>query len=180
MHNLSLRTLLRAETKDIHSQLDSITGIFSSIEQYKHFATNTYRFRISLEHALSPLDNWSPQKLGPHLRDDLHDLGVTPRPDHRLYAHTLNTAEHVGALYVLEGSSLGAQLLLRRAITLGLDAHFGARHLAQQVSEPKRWSRFVSLLETIPKHLHPQVIASAKAVFEHALHIYRDPIDDIH
>lgn len=177
---LSLRSLLRAETKDIHSQLDSITGIFSNIEQYRHFATATYRFRLSLEFALDSLDIWSPQKLGPYLCDDLDDLGVTRRPCPRSYSIRLNTAEQVGALYVLEGSSLGAQLLLRRATALGFDAQFGARHLAQQVSEPRRWPHFVALLDSLPEHFHHQAIASAKRVFEHAFDIYRDPANDIH
>lgn len=180
MHNLSLRSLLRAETQDLHSQLDSITGIFTEIDQYKRFAIGTYRFRISLEPSLDCLDMWRPQKLGAHLRDDLHDLGVTPQSDHRLYSPHLNTAEQIGVLYVLEGSSLGAQLLLRRALALGLDAQFGARHLARQVSEAGRWSRFVALLDGMPERLHQQAVASAKQVFEHAFQIYKDPIHDIH
>lgn len=179
MHDLSLRSLLRSETKDIHSQLDSITGIFSNIEQYKYFATSAYRFRVSLESSFDSLGIWSPQKLGPHIRDDLHDLGVTPPSDHRPYSFCLNTAEQVGALYVLEGSSLGARLLLRRALALGLSAQFGARHLARQVSEPKRWSGFVAVLDSIPESVHQHAIMSAKRVFEHALQIYKDPIDDI-
>ncbi|AIK41062.1 heme oxygenase family protein (plasmid) [Brucella anthropi] len=68
-------------------------------------------------------------------------------------------ADHAGApvdlpsaidtLYVLEGSALGATLLIQKACLLGLGAGYGARHLAKQVGNLAGLKKTVSLLETM-------------------------------
>lgn len=73
-------------------------------------------------------------ELGPHAHDP--------------YPYDLDEARLLGVLYVLEGSSLGAQLLVKQAALLGLSEHNGARHLASQTSDPKRWPAFVKILES--------------------------------
>ena len=63
-------------------------------------------------------------------------------------AVTVSTiAQTLGVLYVLEGSALGARLLLRRAEALGMNSKFGARHLALQTAMPTAWPNFLSILE---------------------------------
>ena len=52
-----------------------------------------------------------------------------------------------GALYVLEGSSLGARILFKRAQALGLSAAFGARHLALLSGSIDGWRSFLDRLE---------------------------------
>ena len=53
----------------------------------------------------------------------------------------------LGLAYVLEGSALGARLLDRQARALGLDAGFGARHLAAQTADLAAWHTFLGALE---------------------------------
>jgi heme oxygenase (biliverdin-IX-beta and delta-forming) len=55
----------------------------------------------------------------------------------------------IGTLYMLEGSALGAALLIQKARLLGLGAGYGARHLAKQVGNRAGWKKTVSLLETM-------------------------------
>ncbi len=54
----------------------------------------------------------------------------------------------LGALYVLEGSSLGAKWVARRAAALGVDHHHGAFHLGHQIADPNAFGNFLHLLET--------------------------------
>lgn len=53
----------------------------------------------------------------------------------------------MGTLYVLEGSILGSQVLLKRALQLGLSDTHGARHLALQSGGIDEWRRFLAVLE---------------------------------
>jgi hypothetical protein len=110
------------------------------------------RFRAPLERAVVSLvsktdEEWSFIPISDHLRADLNDLGGPAYREPLSSSCQLDAKRLPGALYVLEGSSLGAQLLVKRAALLGLSAHHGARHLAQQTGDPKRWPAFVKTLE---------------------------------
>ena len=52
----------------------------------------------------------------------------------------------VGVLYVLEGSSLGARVLVKAAAEMGLSAEFGARHLFRQAGDRDAWRSFVAMM----------------------------------
>jgi heme oxygenase len=69
---------------------------------------------------------------------------------------------------VLEGSSLGARLLYRDAQKLGLNATFGARHLAQQSAGFETWRGFQTLLESAEGIELRAAIAAANTAFETA------------
>ena len=94
------------------------------------------------------MDGWRFLPVSHLLRDDLSDLGEPGPHAHDPYPYDLDEARLLGVLYVLEGSSLGAQLLVKQAALLGLSEHNGARHLASQTSDPKRWPAFVKILES--------------------------------
>lgn len=173
MHDVSLRTTLRQHTADIHARLDSIAGDLGSVARYRAFLVGSYRFRSIVEPALDAAEFWPMLPLLPHLARDLEDLGITP-PAAAPPIHLPTSSAQLGALYVLEGSALGARLLQRRAAALGFDARCGARHLARQVADPARWPRFLRLLETSPGVDRIAALAAAQAAFERALDSYAE------
>ena len=68
--------------------------------------------------------------------------------------------------------SLGARLLERRAAGLGFDERHGARHLAAQISDKRRWPDFLARLEAVQPGARDDVIAGAASTFDFALDIY--------
>ncbi|MEP1154697.1 biliverdin-producing heme oxygenase [Roseibium sp.] len=84
------------------------------------------------------------------VKQDLVDLDVEVPSD--LPANnkqwTMSFAEALGWLYVIEGSKLGAAVLSKAAVKLGLCDTFGARHLAPAPEGPARhWRRFTDKLD---------------------------------
>lgn len=72
------------------------------------------------------------------------------------------------AIYVAEGSNLGAASLFKAVAALGLDAGFGARHLAGYPDgRAQHWREFTAALDAL--ELEPEedarVIAGTEAVF---------------
>lgn len=74
-----------------------------------------------------------------------------------------------GALYVMEGSALGARTLLRDAVALGHDAAHGATFLHAHAvgGRGRRWSRFLTLLEDLGRGLdRRKACAAAEQTFQ--------------
>lgn len=167
----TLRSALRARTASSHQELDQAVGHFGDLASYGAFAINSFRFRQGVEAALADAPpGWAVDPLAPVIARDLTDLDLNVPPS--APAPAIDTsAQRLGAAYVLEGSSLGARLLVREAKKLGLSEIFGARHLAQQAGDHDRWRRFMAELETTPAS-HDEVIAAAEATFRFALSIY--------
>ena len=83
-------------------------------------------------------------------------------------------AELLGALYVLEGSALGARLIMKSAQALGLGATFGARHLAAQAGDALAWRSYLDLLLNAPLDDAGEATLhrAAAAVFDHFAYAY--------
>lgn len=151
MNDTQRRWVLRNRTAEAHAIVDAAIGAFDDRESYKRYLLATYRFRIPMERRLEGFDwpdglgDWRPRRIGAQLTADLLDFDL-PLPDLEDFASPLEQSRLYGALYVLEGSSLGAQVLLRRAENLGLSRDFGARHLAVQ-STVESWRGFLVHLE---------------------------------
>lgn len=57
-------------------------------------------------------------------------------------------AEALGWLFVSEGSKLGAAFLIKRAVALGMNETFGARHLAEPAGgRAEGWKTFTRTLD---------------------------------
>ena len=150
MHLTPLRDDLRQATRAIHQQLDDLVGGFANLREYQRYLVASHAFRRTAEAALGPGDacGWSALAVTPTAEQDLADLDCVARSSlPSLMPHSHSSSWRLGAHYVLEGSGIGARLLFRRAEQLGLNADFGARHLAQQSGDRERWPRFLALLE---------------------------------
>lgn len=145
------RFQLRERTAAAHAAVDAAIGGFDSIDTYKRYLASLYGFRAPLEAGLEAdcsamLGPWRPASIAGALRADMADLGV-PIPALCPVDLPVNRDGLLGTLYVLEGASLGARLLLRRAEALGLTPIHGARHLALQAARSGEWRAFLDILE---------------------------------
>ncbi|MBI1684169.1 biliverdin-producing heme oxygenase [Caulobacter hibisci] len=156
---ISRRARLRAVTADLHDSIDSEisrTGLMTTRDGYVAYLNATLAARAKIEALLDAsgaAEVYAPwSRISAALRQDVADLGEKPSfGDPGAPAPTpLGVAGIWGALYVLEGSAMGARLLLRRAAGLGFTGQFGARHLAQQTSGLPWWRHFVSALDEAP------------------------------
>jgi heme oxygenase (biliverdin-IX-beta and delta-forming) len=123
------RTALKEATAEAHAALDAMVGHFQTLDDYKLYLTGIASFRLPVEAWLSQtrlpadLDGYAPHMVQPELEADLADLQA-PEPKNQQAFRPPEGEGVVGLLYVLEGSSLGARLLAKRAEALGLSANF--------------------------------------------------------
>lgn len=169
---------LKAATRDSHGALDAriMAGdIFASRAQFARFLRVQYRFHRDVDalYAHPAVDVLLPD-LGerrrlPLVAQDLSDLEQTlPEPAVRGLAAEPSLAEALGWLYVAEGSNLGGTVLYKMAGRLGLDAGFGARHLAAHPDGAARhWRAFTAALDSVvlSDAQEQQVIDAADAAF---------------
>lgn len=145
------RFQLRERTAAAHAVVDSAIGDFDSVASYRRYLQSLYRFRAPLEAAVAAdwsaiLGGWRPAAVADALREDMIDLGIEP-PAVDGPGNAIDRRELLGTLYVLEGASLGARLLYKRAQALGLSESYGARHLARQCARLDDWRAFLDILE---------------------------------
>lgn len=148
---------LSAATDALHQHLHTLVAAaapFDDRDRYGRFVAVQYQFQSEIE----PLyRRASLQALIPDLAvrsrraavaADLADLGL-PLPEVPMTdAAAINDQESLGWLFVSEGSTLGAAILLKRAQALGLSENFGARYLAPAPQGRARWwKQFVDVLD---------------------------------
>lgn len=174
---MSRRELLKAATQDAHRDLDarvSTAHYFTSPADYADWLATSYRFHSIAEKALeaggvaSVLTDWPARKKTPLIARDLADLGVAVGlpvvgPSVSQVAglavspvvgddqfHLADANACLGALYVIEGASMGARVLLVAARRLGMSAQHGARQLTAAAESFGPWHTFVAMLEAAP------------------------------
>lgn len=165
---------MRAHTADSHGRLDRAVGLFDAIDPYKTYLQKTHAFRKVMEAELAGFDAWSVVSLAGLVSDDLADLVTPPLSVPPLDRVDGGEGHRLGMAYVLEGSGLGARILVKRAAELGLTSTYGARHLAAQTDDPARWRSFMGLLDTVPEGQFDQVLAGAEQSFQFALSVYAE------
>jgi heme oxygenase len=176
------RFLLRERTADRHQAVDDAVGSFDTLQHYCNYLQGLYSFRLPLEAWLGDLDwpphfgRWRPMPIGEIILRDMDDLNVTERRIEPSIPQHADLETLLGALYVLEGSSLGARLLVSRARRLGLDETYGARHLASQ-AQSDGWKSFLQLLDTAPTMDMDKVVGASRTVFAHAETAFKGILD---
>jgi heme oxygenase len=148
------RWQLRERTTEAHQALDSLIGAFESEDAYRayphpawlHSGSASSRW-FAVDRLPPALAGYQPSLIGAELLRDLDDLGLQhPQP-----AATSGIGgsgdDMFGVLYVLEGSALGARLLVKSAEKLGFDSSRGARHLVRQSAELDNWRDYLKRLD---------------------------------
>ncbi len=172
MATASLRSALRERTSQLHHQLDTQVGKFTAQSDYADYVTRSYIFRAAIEPRLAGDGRWQFPPLATLLAQDLADLDRPVPTALSAQVPPINAAERLGMLYVLEGSGVGARLLLRRAKAIGFTEAFGARHLGQQAGDTRRWPQFLEVLEHAPASEHDDILRASEAAFRLALEAY--------
>lgn len=167
------RHALRLATRGLHGKLDGLIGRFSDLGAYSSYLLVSTAFRASVEAELQPeavrAAGLSPLSLVEELHRDRRDLGLTEAAGPTEAGLGCHRSAHLGALYVLEGASMGARVLMADAERIGLSGSFGARHLARQVAAAGRWPRFLLHLEDMQDFDLQGGIAGACKAFELAI-----------
>lgn len=165
MDGKEFRHFLRARTQEAHTRLDDLVGALDSPERYRRFVRGLYRYRAPVEAFLreaawpDAFGDWRPQEISDLLAQDLADLGE-PVPEEPELEASNDIETLVGLSYVLEGSALGARVLIGQAAALGFDERNGARHLKQQAQDLTNWRSFIEVIGTLPG-IDPARVAAA-------------------
>lgn len=179
----SLLEALRTGTALLHVALEKRLPFFSECldsDGYQRLLQAYYGFYGSIEAALydcglipAGLD-LAPRMKTPTLLDDLHALGLNDDAIRALprcaELPSFDTpAACLGALYVLEGATLGGQVLRREmARRLGLDASNGGAFLNVYGAETgRRWKDFLDYLhnQTLNADARQRAVMAARSTF---------------
>jgi heme oxygenase len=172
---------LRERTRSVHERLDTAVGSFKTVEQYRCYLIALRRFRAAMDGELKRIvwpTGWTfrPTALAAALDKDADDMSLAPSERITLRLDLSENSALLGALYVLEGSALGARILRQRAAALGLDENFGARHLAVMSKDIAQWQSFLLLLDEAVDFDAERAAASANAVFALAVRCFESDV----
>jgi heme oxygenase len=177
MRASSRRFALRNATSEIHERLDRAVGDFQGLPGYAAYLRGLIGFRGPMEAGLAAVAwpshwAWRPTLIGADLAADAADLRLPPRLEQSPPDLPQGPSALIGMLYVLEGAILGSRLLCKRAERLGLDARFGARHLAAMAGSGENWRGFLAHLDSSPDYDPEAAARSASSAFAFALHSF--------
>jgi len=167
----SRRFALKRATDEAHAGLEAIVqsgDMFGSVDGYRRYVAATWAMRdhferlLDINGAADLWPDWPGRRIAGLAAQDMLDLGVAARPPQINRPSRLTAAELLGVIYVLEGSSLGARILVRMVTALGFSRNFGARHLFAQSDSSSAWRSFISVLDASPQ---PPCHSTARTVF---------------
>ena len=183
---------LRDETRDLHEGLERDLDWrrrMSSVDGHRGLLARWWGFHAVFEpliEAHPPFPGLGPRRKLHLLEADLRalgmpDAGIQALPRIRRQSLPNDWAGLVGAMYVLEGSTLGGQVIARyvRTVLAGTVAHgayayyeaYGRTHVGPM------WRAFQERLSTeVPHGSHDEVIAGARRTFA-ALRAWLAPDD---
>lgn len=174
---------LRAGTAELHIALEKRLPFFSDAldtQAFVRLMQAYYGFYLPLENALLlsdaiPADfELTPRLKTPTLRADLLALGVSAEaleslPQCEQLPLIDSSAACLGVLYVLEGATLGGQILRREISSrLGLEANNGAAFLdIYGAATGRRWRDFIEYLGSRPMSATERaaVVTAAQTTF---------------
>ena len=179
----SVLVLLKTETAEIHRRVEDVLNIRDpalSRAEYREILISFYKIYRPLEyrfvqHALLLSPDFNLElRLKTHLiQTDLIDLGCTDTQlntieDSEAFVDVNSSQTLIGALYVVEGATLGGQLIcrsLRQNLNLGNEAHRFFSGYGEKTGQ--MWKEFCRLAteSTCPDDF-AGVLLSAKLTFE--------------
>ena len=172
----SVRHLLRQRTGDLHVELDGILSHtdFDDRRSYASFLTRQAEPLFAIERSIDnsafaiDLPDWAERQRSDAMRRDLAILGVAPSPPDPSNPVLDVPDQLLGALYVLEGSRLGAKYLVRQARSSRDPAVREATAYLSHGEGKPFWPTFLTVLgERENRGLDPELlIAGARSAFE--------------
>lgn len=178
-HDLPLSQHLRHATRSTHDRLDAAIMAaqpFADLGRYGGLVQINAAF-LALASPLyqapalvALLPDLRARDRAPAAQADLATLGLALAPLPATSLDPEDRAAALGWLYVAEGSSLGAAVLLAQARGLGLTPDHGARHLASTApgGPARHWAAFCTALDAVPLdgQQRQAAVAGAQAAFQ--------------
>jgi heme oxygenase len=149
----TLRARLRDATADAHARLDAQLGALDlgGRDGYRVFLEANAAALLPLEDALEQagvarlFPDWTSRSRRDAIRADLARMGGTTRP--LAVAPLPDIGSVLGTMYVLEGSRLGAAVLLKQVAASPDPAVAGATAYLAHGAGERLWPSFLALLE---------------------------------
>jgi heme oxygenase len=171
----SLRTLVRERTASAHEALEilplmrTIASGVPSLPDYRRYLALQWRLHAPLEAALPQWvpESWRALRLvkAGWLLSDLQALGAL-RPAPGEAADIGSAAQALGILYVLEGGTLGLQVVAQRMRCDHPARATAFRFMTGYGSETgSNWRRFIARLEELPQAQWPRALDAACDTF---------------
>ena len=176
----SIVALLRSRTQDAHSALEAQLGLLeqpASIEYYAHVLSRLLGFQLVWEQDIKAFPALARElemrsRLR-HLRRDLKALGLTEAEISSMplcgdaHSLTVDEARALGSFYVLEGSTLGGQLITRHLSSAHWLPAEGLCYFNPYGSRTgEMWRSFRRWLESQAQHhAANDIVAGARATF---------------
>lgn len=166
-----VRHSLRAATAQAHERLDACARRvnLADRESYGRFLQAQSGPVVALEAALQDfgaarlLPDWPLRRRTAALRHDLEFLRLHPKSPAGI--RLTSAAQAFGTLYVLEGSRLGARVLLQQILAAAPELKPATRFLSHG-SDQRLWTTFVQNLETkVGVNDFPECIQGARYAF---------------
>lgn len=172
----SLRDVVRQRTAQAHRALEAvplmraIAGGFPTEGDYRDYLAGHLWLHGPLEVALMPWvpKGWQSTRLikAQWLLGDLLAAGGADQPAHGSPVAIGSEAEALGALYVLEGGTLGLQVVRKRMQATGSGPCVASRFmLGYGDATGSNWRDFCAQLDVLPKAGWPQALTAACATF---------------
>lgn len=161
----TLRRILKRETRDSHDRLDAAMGDLpvGSVDGYTLFLVTQYRSREPIERWIAdalPADE-APPAQAPLIARDLAELAV-PLPPTRDFS-LAESADPVGLVWALAGSSLGNRTMLHHRQKIGAT---GPEHFLSDTAMTEFFTRLrVRIERPVSDELAQRAIAGAQAAF---------------
>ncbi|MBI1226715.1 MAG: hypothetical protein GC192_15885 [Bacteroidetes bacterium] len=177
---MSIAAQLKSDTFELHQQTEammpSVALMDGSLSQaeYAQLISSLYRIHFKIEFFLEnalikypELAAFFHKKL-PWLKADLAEMGVeTPTVSSNIPVPPHGEAALMGMIYVLEGATLGGQVILKGLKKNAALQHFNNRYYSgyEQLTGA-RWKSFLENLEaTVPPKSAAKAVEGAKFVF---------------
>jgi len=173
------RFALKRATNEAHERVESVVrdaGMFESREGFRRYLAATFEMRSRYERLLDMnranlvWADFPTRKIADLVGQDVADLGGVAVNPEQVDSQALSAGKLLGIMYVLEGSSLGARILVKSAANMGLTPDFGARHLFKQAEDRGAWRSFIAAMSVsseAPCHV------TARATFDDFAAAYR-------
>jgi heme oxygenase len=176
----TLRALLRAATAAAHARLDAgMAHGLANDRDYRSYLRGMHAFvagTVPAVRAHAAGWEWRLPDWQDLLARDLQHVDPGARPLAVEAAATPCSDAALGALYVIEGSALGARLLLRDARRLGHTQTRGGAFLHEHGADAGagRWAAFLRLLEDVGRNVDRRATcAGAEDTFQLAERCFR-------
>jgi heme oxygenase (biliverdin-IX-beta and delta-forming) len=166
-----LREKLKQATAPAHRDIDAQFSRFdlTSVAGYRRFLEASAAALVPLEAALevagiaSVIDDWPQRSRRAAIVSDLARLNGAVRPLGEFAP--LNRSTALGVMYVLEGSRLGAKVLLRTIAVRSEPEIAAATRYLRHGAGQALWPSFLLTLEREPQNAEAEIIAGAQRAF---------------